>query len=224
VEKTSHSALRVTQWTKDGKTHSLLMNLSAQPVEIPIARRTLNLAGGEIVAIADPSGACEVVHRFATASVRPNREDPPAPLRFGSWRVRFAGEEWREIDFPKAVYQLRPLLSKSAPRLRMELTGYAQPDGEPVAEWVEYQTTLNSNGSSSGAGAKLVLAPTAVRGEVVITVAGREQASLKIFDTDTREREVDLSAVASGGETPVVFRFNRPMALDGFKLLPKIRR
>jgi hypothetical protein len=103
----------------------------------------------------------------------------------------------------------------------MVLTGYAATDGTPVADYVEYRATVEGtpNGSKRAA---VVLEPTAIRGNLTIT-AGGKKSTLKIADADTRVTEVDISGALTNGSAHVLFRFDRPMSLDGIKIAPTVR-
>jgi hypothetical protein len=210
--------LRVTGWKKGNRTHWLVMNLGAAACRIPLARNPIDLPGGQVVAVAQTERDFQEVRRFDPRRVSPAKEESPR-LALDQWRMRWPGERWKALKKPLAVYQVRPLFKNPSELIPMVLTPITASGGDPVADWVEYQARVRVK--KRFASVRIFLEPTAVRGRMTLLINGRRW-SRTIQDADAKAIQLNLDGVLKPGTHRLMFRFERPVPLDGIKVAPRI--
>ncbi len=227
VQADRPNELRVTAWRDQGdRTSWLMMNIGEAPQRVRVkggGEATIELAGGQLVALQADGKSLRVVHSFESMKVTPNAplKNPELPLT--NWRTRFDDADWRDLDRPMAAYQLdAPPTGLRNSVIVMQLTGPTWPDGTPVARHLDYAVKFNVD-AKPGEKIKLVLEPTAQRGSFSISLNGKSWKATMV-DTSSEPVIIDLTPALKAGENELQFRVDKPMALDGIKWPPIVRR
>ncbi len=210
--------LRATRWVGQNADVLLLMNLGPRAASAQVEGTAVELADGELIALRKEGGRWVEQHRFASQSV-PADAPAPAQLKLTDWSFRRAEGDWRQLDRPRAVYELVQVWNKPAGVLPFELTTSMPIGGAPVDRFVEYRAKLQLDQPLPRA--EMWLEPTAQRGRFMVQLNGQEW-DVTLDDTDSKPVALDLRPHLQRGENVLTFRLLEPMPLDGVKIGPSI--
>lgn len=206
--------IRATTWTEGDVITHIVFNMGKDDVETTVEGLALSLEAGEFALLRRENGTLAETYRFNTAGVSPTRPTV-RQVPFDKWQVRWSDRpNWQPLDRPRAVYELRPHLRAPKNVVSMGITGIVSTGGEPVADALEYRTSVEIDHPADGA--VLKLEPTTIAGSFTLTI-GDDSWDLRITDIDVDPVEIDLSDKLQGGRCDLHFKFDKPDQLDGVR-------